>query len=84
MNIVERLEYGLAAAEKLGYSIRQEWLDGIGGGPCVLNGQRVLFIDQSEDIHDRLEMLLEVLREDPAVNLLDPTLLGLLERSRRA
>ncbi len=81
MNIVKRLEKGIAAARGLGYSVRQEWLDGEGGGTCILRGEQILFVDLSQNINDQLEVVLDALRQDPAVDLLDPTLLRRLDQS---
>ena len=72
---------GRAAARGLGYSVRQEWLDGEGGGVCILRGERILFVDLSQNINDQLDIVLDVLRQDPAMDLLDPTLLGRLDPS---
>ncbi len=81
MNIVARLEKGIIAVQNLGYSVRQEWLDGEGGGVCILRGEKILFLDLSQDINEQLDVVLEILRKDPAIDLLDPTLLRRLDRS---
>lgn len=55
MRTLELLDYLLDLARRLGYEIREEWLDGQGGGACELKGQRVLFVDQSLPPAERLE-----------------------------
>lgn len=55
MHTVDRLEQTLKLAEQLGYTIRQEWLGGRGGGPCEIRGQKVLFIDLALSPLEQLE-----------------------------
>ena len=45
MHTVELLEAALKLAEQQGFTVRQEWLGGRGGGPCEILGRKVLFID---------------------------------------
>ncbi len=71
MHTVERLDYLLAVARQLGYQIRREWLDGQGGGCCEFANQRWIFLDLALSVPEQLELLTEVLREQPAVHELD-------------
>jgi len=71
MHTVERLDYLLAVARQLGYQIRREWLDGQGGGCCEFANQRLIFLDLALSVPEQLELLTEVLREQPAVHRLD-------------
>jgi hypothetical protein len=66
MHTVELLEQALEVARQAGYKIRQEWLDECSAGACVVNGQKLLFLDPLQSTHDQLEQVLDVLREDPA------------------
>ena len=45
MHTVEMLEQALDLAARLGYTIRQEWLAGSGGGGCELKGRKLFFLD---------------------------------------
>jgi hypothetical protein len=65
MHTVVLLSFALNLAEQLGYAVRQEWLDGNGGGGCVLRGRKILFIDLSAPPGDQLEVVLSVLRGEP-------------------
>lgn len=65
MHTVETLEQAVALAEKLGYTIRQEWLAGRGGGQCELKGQKLLFLDLDLSPAERLDQLVTILREEP-------------------
>jgi hypothetical protein len=67
MHTVVLLAYAVNLAERLGYSVRQEWIDNNGGGGCELRGRRFLFIDLAAPPSDQLEKVLRVLRREPAV-----------------
>ncbi len=72
MHTVELLEQSLDLAKQLGYLVRQEWLDGNGGGACELKGRKVLFLDLALGPIDQLELVLDALRREP--DLADPNL----------
>jgi hypothetical protein len=65
MHTVEILGYCLDVARRLGYEIRQDWLDGNGGGGCVLRGRKILFLDLAQNPSEQLDQVLESLRLDP-------------------
>ena len=65
MHTVVLLAHALNLAERLGYLVRQEWLDGNGGGGCELHGRKILFIDLSMPPEDQLQMVMGVLRDEP-------------------
>ena len=63
MHTVEILGYCLDLARRLGYDIRQEWLDGNGGG-CILRGRKILFLDLALGPAEQLDQVLDTLRHD--------------------
>jgi hypothetical protein len=65
MHTVVLLAHALNLAERLGYVVRQEWLDGGGGGGCELRGRKFLFIDLATPPGDQLEVVLRLLRNEP-------------------
>jgi len=65
MHTVVLLAHALNLAERLGYVVRQEWLDGNGGGGCELRGRRYLFIDLAASPEDQFDLVLRVLRSEP-------------------
>ena len=67
MHTVILLSHALNLAQRLGYVIRQDWLDGGGGGGCELRGRKLLFLDLATSPADQLEMVLGVLRSEPRV-----------------
>jgi len=67
MHTVELLELAIEAAERLNFRIRREWMGGAGGGTCQMKGQRWIFLDLAQDASEHLQLLLEVLRSEPAM-----------------
>ncbi len=67
MHTVELLEQAIQAAEQLGYQIRQDWLDGRGGGACELKGQRWIFLDLAQGPIDHLDCVLSAIRDQPGL-----------------
>lgn len=87
MHTVELLEQAIAAAEKLGYSIRQEWLGGTGGGYCEFGGRKWVFIDLSLSNVEQLDQVAAALRQDSGLDTLQlsrPLRMLLDARDRRA
>jgi hypothetical protein len=86
MHTVELLDEALAAAKRLGYRLRQEWLGGAGGGACEIAGQKWLFIDLSLGPAEQLDTLAAALREETAADLLplSPGLRRIVEVRRAA
>ena len=86
MHSVEVLEEALAATRKLGYGVRQEWLDGAEAGLCEFGGRRWIFIDLSQSTAEQLEEVLSVLRSDARTESLplSPILRKLVRRRRAA
>ena len=62
MRTLELLDYLIELARRLGYEIREEWLEGMAGGACQIKGQKVLFVDQSLPPTDRVEQIARALR----------------------
>ena len=67
MHTVALLKEAIFAAEGLGYSIRQEWLDGSGGGACEIGGKKWLFLDLALSPLEQLDQVIEALRGDPGI-----------------
>jgi hypothetical protein len=64
MHTVELLGHALDLAGRLGYTVREEWLGGNGGG-CTLKGRKLLFIDLALGPDEQLDQVLDALRRDP-------------------
>jgi hypothetical protein len=65
MHTVELLKQAIRLAERLGYTVRQEWLDGAEGGYCELRGRKYLFLDPSASPMDQLDQVAQSLRKEP-------------------
>jgi hypothetical protein len=65
MHTVDMLEQALDLAVRLGYTVRQEWLAGSGGGGCELKGRKLFFLDLDLAADEQLQQVLEVLRREP-------------------
>lgn len=64
MHSVEQLDQLIRLARELGYTVRQEWLGGNGGGACELHGQKHLFIDLANSASEQLDAVADVLSQD--------------------
>jgi len=61
------LEEALQLAREINYSVREEPLDDLPGGPCVVGGKRTILLNLQSSAADRLMVLLRALADDPAV-----------------
>ncbi|WP_254508068.1 hypothetical protein [Anatilimnocola floriformis] len=68
MHTVEMRERMIRLAEELGYSVRQEWLGGTGGGVCEFGGRRHIFLDLALSAVEQLDQLAAALSQDPAIH----------------
>jgi len=66
MHTVEMLDAALALARQMGYRVREEWLDGHGGGGCEIRHQKWIFLDRALSAEEQLAPGLDTLRADPA------------------
>ena len=62
------LEQSIEVAETLGYRVRLDWLDGVGGGPCDAAGERWLFLDRGLSPQEQLNQIARVLQQDPQID----------------
>jgi hypothetical protein len=74
MHTVEVLERLKEVAENAGYTVRQEWLGGAGGGACQFAGRKWIFIDLSLTVIEQLDQVAGALRDDPTAGALDAPL----------
>lgn len=71
MHTVEALERLKEVAADAGYTVRQEWLGGAGGGACHFAGRKWIFIDLSLSVIEQLDQIAAALRDDPAAGALE-------------
>ena len=85
MHTVEMRERMIRVAEELGYTVRQEWLGGAGGGLCEFGGRRHIFLDLALSAVEQLDQLAAALADDPAIHAIRlPSALQPMLRERRA
>ena len=84
MDTTTQLDSILRLFEQLGVEIRQERLDGGGGGLCWIRGRRVVFVDLDADAATRLDRCVEALAAVPeaAAVYISPGLRERMERLR--
>ncbi|MCL6501992.1 MAG: hypothetical protein K6T86_04855 [Pirellulales bacterium] len=67
MHTVDLLEQAIAAARRLGWQVREDWLDGNGGGACYIKGQKWIFLDLAQDARDHLAVVCEALAREVGI-----------------
>ena len=56
------LAEAIELAETLGYRVRQEYLDGAGGGHCILSMHKMLLLDVTQPTEEQLNDVTDALR----------------------
>ncbi|QEG37288.1 hypothetical protein [Bythopirellula goksoeyrii] len=81
MHIAKLLSIAIETARSAGYEVREEVLDGAGGGHCTIRGRKCLLLDMTQSHREQLSDTLDALRELPELNLgdLHPILLASLQ-----
>lgn len=59
---VDILEEAIELAERIGFQVRHEWLDGSSGGTCRIGKSWVLFVDLSLTAAEQLDQAISALR----------------------
>lgn len=67
MQAARLLAEALQLAARRGYRIREDILDGAGGGHCVLAGQKWLLLDVTQSFDDQLADVIDALRAEPGI-----------------
>ena len=62
MHTVEMLSESLELARQLGYQIREDQLEGAGGGHCLIRGHKWLLLDITQSADDQLRDVLDAVR----------------------
>lgn len=86
MPTLDLVNEALRLLQECGYTIRQEWLDGTLGGRCILKGQKIFFLDLALSPEEQLELVVDVLQQEPRVSQLciSSSLANLLRSSKVA
>ena len=62
MHTVQLLSEAITVAQGTGYQIREEALEGAGGGHCLIRGQKWLLLDLTQSHQEQLNDVLDALR----------------------
>ncbi len=86
MHTAGLLSLAIEVARRKGYQIREEFLDGAGGGHCLIRDQKWLLLDLTQTPQEQLDDVLDGLRAEPRFNLQDvpPALADYLQPRKAA
>jgi hypothetical protein len=86
MHAAKLLAEALELARRLEYTVREEYLDGAGGGHCYFNGKKWLLLDVAQSTEEQLSDVTDALRADADVATLPmtPPLAQWLQANRAA
>ena len=81
MHTAQLLSQAIDAARRLGYQVREDALDGAGGGHCLIRGKKCLLLDLTQTHREQLNDVLDALRSEPNLSeiKLTPALSNLLQ-----
>jgi hypothetical protein len=71
MNTAQLLSQAIDAARRLGYEIREDALEGAGGGHCLIRGKKWLLLDMTQTYRDQLSDVLDALRVEPELGAIE-------------
>ena len=69
MYTAQLLSQATELARRAGYQIREEMLDGAGGGHCLIRGEKWLLLDLTQPQQEQLNDVLDALRTEPDLDL---------------
>ena len=69
MHTAQLLSQALDLTRRTGFRIREEVLEGAGGGHCLIRGQKWLLLDLTQTHQEQLNDVLDALRSEPRLEL---------------
>ena len=69
MHTAQLLSVALDVARNSGFKVREESLEGAGGGHCLIRGQKCLLLDLTQTQQEQLDDVLDALRSQPQLEL---------------
>ncbi len=86
MHIAQLLSQAVDAARRLGYEVREDSLEGAGGGHCLIRGKKWLLLDMTQTYREQLSDVLDALRDEPELASIElhPVLAERLAPRRKA
>ncbi len=80
MHTVEAMDDAIAAARRLGFHIRFEYLGGSGGGDCEIRGKKWIFVDLAVNPAEQLAQVLEAIQREADAHVLPLPITSKLEQ----
>lgn len=74
MNVAKLLSLALDAVRSAGYEVREDVLDGAGGGHYLIHGRKCLLLDMTQSQREQLNDVLDALRAESDLSGLHPLL----------
>jgi hypothetical protein len=86
MHAAALLAEALELARRLGYQVREEDLEGAGGGHCAFAGRKWLLLDITQSPREQLADVIDAVRGEGGAELgaVSPSLANCLNESRKA
>jgi hypothetical protein len=67
MHAAKLLAEALELARRMQYTVREEYLDGAGGGHCYFSGKKWLLLDVAQSTEEQLSDVTDALRAESAL-----------------
>ncbi len=67
MQTVALLASAIDLARQVGYQVREDALDGAGGGHCLIRGKKWLLLDASQPHREQIRDVIDALRAEPSL-----------------
>lgn len=71
MHTAQLLSQAIDAARRLGYEVREESLEGAGGGHCLIRGKKWLLLDMTQTYREQLSDVIDALRTEPNLSAIE-------------
>ncbi|NOZ41275.1 MAG: hypothetical protein GXP24_13770 [Planctomycetes bacterium] len=71
MHTAQLLSQAIDLSRRAGFQIREETLEGAGGGHCLIRGQKWLLLDLTQTHQEQLNDVLDALRTETSLELSD-------------
>ncbi len=71
MHTAQLLSQAIDMARRLGYEIREEALEGAGGGHCLIRGKKWLLLDMTQTYREQLSDVMDALRVEPELGTIE-------------
>jgi hypothetical protein len=69
MHAAKLLSLAIEAAKLAGFEVREEILDGAGGGHCVIHGRKCLLLDMTQSHREQLNDVVDALQAESELDL---------------